>query len=106
MARRAGTTVYNEGQTRAERFVDDVTLLRMIRLRMPNVKPELGGFDQETIKHCHTSDATLERWDNHDPASGLENNAIVDVAYRFPGDGSVAVRMKATGRWEVWRTWP
>lgn len=90
---------YPEAHTRAERFVDDATWLRMTRLRMPTVKTELAGVTSERIKLIHLADAKLEHW-MQPPDAG----AIVDIAFRFP-DGSIAIRIAATQRWEVMRTW-
>lgn len=92
---------YPEAKTRAERFVDDVTTLRMMRLRFPVGNTELGGLTSETIKAIHLSDAKIEKWAH--PDSTIP--ALVDVAARFP-DGSLAIRFIETQRWEVYRTWP
>lgn len=99
---RRGEIVNPNAATQAENFVDDVTTLRIARLRMPSVKPELFGLDNETIKAAHLGKdkARLERWGHHEDLT----TAIVDVAYRFT-DGSIAIRIGATQRWEVMRTW-
>lgn len=93
---------YPEAVTQADRFVDDTTLLRMMRFRYPIAKPELGGLTSDTIKQIHLSPEAgrLERWAHPEDGS----RPLVDVAFRF-ADGSLAVRMIDTKRWEVWRTW-
>lgn len=96
-------TDYPEATSQAERFVDDTTLLRMMRLRMPLGKPEIAGLTSDTIKAIHLPGARLERWAKPED-EGTPNEGIVDVAFRFE-DGSVAVRIRATQRWEVMRTW-
>lgn len=94
---------YPEAVTRAERFVDDTTLLRMMRLRFPIGRTDIGGLTSDTIKAIHLADAQLERW-----AHVEDDNSVwrgkVDLALRFP-DESLAIRMRDTGRWEVWRSW-
>lgn len=93
---------YAEAKTQAERFVDDTTFLRMARIRMPLAKTELGGVTSDTIKQIHLSAEAgrLEQWAHPEDGS----RPLVDVAFRF-ADGSLAVRMIDTKRWEVWRTW-
>jgi hypothetical protein len=94
---------YPEAVTRAERFVDDTTHLRMMRFRAPIAKTELHGITSETIKQIHLADATVENW-AHVEDDGSVWRGRVDLAIRFP-DESLAIRMRDTGRWEVWRTW-
>jgi hypothetical protein len=86
-----------ERQSQAERFVDDVAFLRMLRVRAPQLKPAELQADGTAISDRHMRTGTREQWD-------VDGNGIVDIAHRFE-DGSLAVRMKATQRWEVWRTW-
>lgn len=86
-----------EQQSQAERFVDDVTLLRMLRVRIPQADPALYGADGTSISDRHMRTGRREQWD-------VDGAGIVDIAHRFE-DGSLAVRIKATQRWEVWRTW-
>lgn len=90
---RYNASEYPEAVTRAERFVDDITFLRMSRLRMPLGKPEIGGITSESIKAIHLADAAREDW----------NTDRTNVAFRFP-DGSIAYRL-LSGRWEAWRDW-
>lgn len=87
-------------QTMAEQFVDEVTLLRMVRVRFPGWDPSLYGIDGTVISNRWMGShlGTREYWDKGE----VQNT--VDIAHRFV-DGSVAVRMKDTQRWEVFRTW-
>jgi hypothetical protein len=86
-----------ELQSEAERFVDDVTLLRMLRVRIPQANPADYAADGTAISDRHMRTGQREKWD-------VDGTGIVDIAHRFD-DGSLAVRIKATQRWEVWRTW-
>lgn len=81
-------------QTQAERFVDDVTFLRMMRVAMPGADPGLGSMDGTSISDRHSPGSHHEEW----------NTPLTDIARRFP-DGSLAYRLRDTQRWEVWRTW-
>ena len=83
-----------EAQTQAEQFVDDVTLLRMLRIRNPQADPALYGADGTSISNRHMRHGERQEWDT----------PLTDIAHRFP-DGSLAIRQRATQRWEVWRTW-
>ena len=94
MIARYDSALYPEAATQAERFVDDATWLRMTRLRMPLANTELGGVTPETIKQIHLSGARREDW----------NTDRTDIAMRF-ADGSLAYRLRDSGRWEVWRSW-
>lgn len=87
-------------QTLAEQFVDSVTLLRMVRVKFPHWNPADYGIDGTAISDTYMRGelGTREQWDKG------EAQAVVDIAHRFT-DGSLAVRIKATQRWEVWRTW-
>lgn len=84
-------------QSQAEQFVDDVTLLRMLRVRIPQANPADYHADGTSISDRHMRTGKREQWD-------VDGKGVVDIAHRFE-DGSLAVRMKATQRWEVWRTW-
>lgn len=94
---------YSSAESQAERFVDDVTLLRMMRRRFPLANPEIGGISSTTIKQIHTAHAQLEKW-GQVADQGTAWQGVVDVAYRFT-DESIAIRIAATQRWEVWRSW-
>lgn len=94
---------YPEAVTRAERFVDDTTLLRMHRLRFPVGNAELGGLTSETIKRIHLADARVENWAHVEDDDSVWRGRV-DLAVRFP-DESLAIRMRDTQRWEVWRSW-
>jgi hypothetical protein len=83
--------------SQAEKFVDAVTLLRMVRVKFPTWNPADYGIDGTAISDEHMRTGRREQWD-------VDGTGIVDIAHRFE-DGSVAVRIKATQRWEVWRTW-
>ncbi len=102
-AHRYDHAAYPEAATQAERFVDDTTWLRMTRLRMPLADTQIAGVTSDLIKQIHLANATFEKW-----AHGEDNNTpwqgVVDIALRFP-DGSLAIRIAATQRWEVMRTW-
>lgn len=89
-----------ELQSQAERFVDDVTLLRMLRVRIPQANPVDYHADGTSISDRHMRTGKREQWSHPEDGSAI----IVDIAHRFE-DGSLAVRMKATQRWEVYRTW-
>lgn len=95
MTNAEATTLF-ESQTTAEKFVDEVTLLRMLRVRIPQADPVVYGVDGTAISDRYMSggDGRREMWETD----------FTDVAHRF-SDGSLAIRQRATQRWEVYRSW-
>lgn len=85
---------YPEAVTRAEKFVDDVTFLRMARFRMPMTRPAFAGITSVTLKTVHLADANV--------TTCIDDR--IDLVAVFP-DNSTAIRIAATQRWEVSRRW-
>lgn len=92
----AEATAFFNAQTTAEKFVDEVTLLRMVRVKFPHWNPSDYGIDGTAISDRYMSggDGRREPWETE----------FTDVAHRF-NDGSLAIRQRATQRWEVYRSW-
>lgn len=91
--------------TLAERFVDDVTFLRMMKQIIPGANPALAGMDGTAISDRFMGGdlGRREQW-AHAADVGTDWEGIVDVAHRFV-DGSIAIRIAESQRWEVWRSW-
>lgn len=91
---RAQTVARFERQSQAEQFVDDTTLLRMLRVRMPQADPDVYGLGSQGVHDRHMHLAVKEEW----------GTALCDIALRFQ-DGSLAYRLRDQQRWEVYRSW-
>lgn len=93
------------GATLAERFVDEVTFLRMMKQIIPNANPALAGMDGTAISDRFMGGGLgrREQWSRAEDV-GTAWEGVVDVAHRFV-DGSIAIRIAASQRWEVWRSW-
>lgn len=91
--------------TLAERFVDEVTFLRMMKTLIPNANPRLGGMDGTSISDRYMGGdlGRREQW-AHAEDAGTPWQGVVDQAHRFV-DGSIAIRIATSQRWEVYRQW-
>lgn len=80
--------------TLAEQFVDDVTLMHMMLLRLPQADPVDYGCDAASIRERYAG-VTVAVWD-YAPEAYFDH-------WRQFADGSTAMRARDTMRWEVRR---
>lgn len=86
-------------QTIAQQFVDELTFLKLLRIKGDDFDyAYLGGRMATEISNKYGNKATVVKDDPAWLAHGVTET-------RTFADGSVAIRFAATMRWEAYRTW-